>query len=269
MKKTGVGFSMTLAAFALAALAMAQDAPKQPSSASATTAPAPPPVVPEARATTQPTQVSYVLPRRGAPRKRKIGGSRTSETESITIAALAPDHEGLTTKAQPSLFWYISKPTDKPVEIAFTRGEEIDPVLEFRLDRVKEGGVQRIDLSAHKIELQPGASYEWVVAIVVDNDRRSKDIVTSAFIRRVSSPRSLSTELVRAGEDWHRAAAAYASTAGDPKTEQGIWYDAMEVLCNLAEQHPPDAAAQAERSGLLRQVGLNEAADALAPRRGS
>ena len=53
----------------------------------------------------------YRPPLRGAPRGRVGGGSRGTGRESFVLSVLAPDHTGLTTSEQPSLYWFISGPS--------------------------------------------------------------------------------------------------------------------------------------------------------------
>src|SRR5437867_13335867 len=48
----------------------------------------------------------YKPPLRGAPGGRVGGGTRgTQERDIFVLSVLAPDHTGLTTREQPSLFW--------------------------------------------------------------------------------------------------------------------------------------------------------------------
>ena len=41
----------------------------------------------------------------------------------------------------------------------------------------------------------------------------------------------------------------------------GIWYDAIDSLSRAIQQNPGDASLRADRSSLLEQVGLKDAAD--------
>ena len=59
--------------------------------------------------------------------------------------------------------------------------------------------------------------YQWSVALILDPNERSKDIVASGFIDRVESSSELTTRLAKAGQD--ESAAVYA--------DEGLWYDAL------------------------------------------
>jgi len=55
---------------------------------------------------------TYRPPLRGAPGGRVGGGTRGIGDEFITLLVLAPNHVGLTVQGQPTLYWYLSKPTN-------------------------------------------------------------------------------------------------------------------------------------------------------------
>ena len=46
---------------------------------------------------------------------------------------LAPDHTGLTTQEQPSLYWYLSEPAPYPIELTIIDDQTTLPLLERRL----------------------------------------------------------------------------------------------------------------------------------------
>src|SRR5688572_20724186 len=62
-------------------------------------------------------------PRAGSPPARRTGGaSRTQEAaDPLKLSILAPESvAGLTTKEQPVVYWYASRDTDAPVELAIS-----------------------------------------------------------------------------------------------------------------------------------------------------
>src|SRR5688500_13453958 len=72
------------------------------------------------------------VPRAGAPpANRTGGGSRSCVTDpDLFISVLAPESvAGLTARAQPTLYWYVSKPTSFPVEMGITRTADNETVL--------------------------------------------------------------------------------------------------------------------------------------------
>jgi hypothetical protein len=160
------------------------------------------------------------------PAPRRVGGSSRGVPPALPmVAALVPDHLGLTTAEQPTLYWFLSAPTGARIEIALIRPGEVMPVLEVS-QQGDQAGIRALDLKAHGVRLQPGVEYEWSVALVPDSAERSRDIVAGGAIMRLTPA----------------AASAYSAA--------GLWYDML-----MAAAGQPDA-----RAALLMQAGLAEVA---------
>jgi len=187
----------------------------------------------------------YKPPPRGAPSGRVGMGTRGAHPPP-QIWALAPDHTGLTTHDQPSLYWYASKPVAARIEITAAGKYGVTTIFETHVTSPAAGGVQKVDLAHYGIRLQPGIEYRWSVALESDPRQRSN----SAAIERIAPSQHLTKRI----EESPRAkqAAAYA--------EEGIWYDAIASLGELIERSPDDVALRTQRAALLEQVGLKEAA---------
>ncbi|HVM60471.1 MAG TPA: DUF928 domain-containing protein [Verrucomicrobiae bacterium] len=223
---------------------------KPPQAEIAKPVPTPPPATPSG------TKVVYKPPLRGAPAVRIDGGSRGSGISLVCLTVLTPNDTALTVQAQPSLFWYQSQPEDVPVELTILAHNVAHPLLEVHLPNARNAGIQRLNLSDHNVKLVPGVEYEWVVALVVDPENRSKDVVASGWIERVDPPPSLQSRLAHAGSE--DLPAIYA--------EEGIWLDTMTAMASLIDARPNDRSLQQDRAALLQQVGLtNAAAYAAAP----
>jgi len=191
----------------------------------------------------------YRPPARGKPRERVGGAVRGVGHEWPAIAALVPDHIGLTVAGRPSLFWYLEGvvPGDASLVFALTDDESVDPLVESWLPAPQRSGIQRIDLADFDVELRTGQEYQWTVALVVDPAQRAKDIVAVGYIVRVEPPTSLPPERPASVRD-------YAAN--------GLWYDALTAAADRTRREPGDPAARAARDGLLRQVGLEVTAAA-------
>ncbi len=175
---------------------------------------------------------AYVPPPRGAPGRRIGGGTRSAgEAPVAALTSLVPDgHVGLTGRAQPIVMWHLSADTEARIDFTLTRSDATEPVLERTLSGPFEAGIHATSLAELGAELETGSRYQWFVAIVVDPERRSKDVVAGGPIERAS------------GSGGAGDAAALA--------QAGLWYDAL-------------AHADATfRASLLRQVGLDQAAAA-------
>jgi hypothetical protein len=153
--------------------------------------------------------------------------TRGDGDEISSLYVLTPETVGLTARAQPSLLWYQTKPARLPFEFALLRPGEARPVLTLHLPDGRRAGFQRIRLAEHDVKLEPNVDYQWVVALIRDPKSRSRDILSSGWIRRQEG------------------------AAGDE-----AWYDRLELLSDRILRDPRDLRLRAQRASLLRGVGL-------------
>lgn len=190
---------------------------------------------------------TYNPPRRGAPGDRISGGTRGVGPDGpLYLTVLAPDHVGLTTRPQPVFYWYISRPTSRPVEFTLNDERSGTTLFHTEIPSPVKAGVQRIDLTGFKYGLSPGMEYRWFVAVVNDCEQPSRDFISGGLIQKVEISPLLKEKLSR--ESRNVAYAAYA--------EEGIWYDALASISDLLDTSPTDAGLLGQWSGLLDQVGL-------------
>lgn len=182
----------------------------------------------------------------------RVSGAARGQAVDTVLIALVPNHVALTTQAQPSLFWFQSKPVKAKFELTVVEPKKPKPLLSLTAPSADKPGIHRVKLAKYKVELQPDVAYEWSVAIVPDAENRSRDIIAKGVIKRISPPSDLANRVSQMG-DLERAQ-AYA--------QAGIWYDAFESVSNAIEAHPDDPSLRAQRASLLQQVGLSEAATA-------
>jgi len=227
------------------AAALAQTAADEPEPASAPAqVSAPPPAATGG--------VVYRPPMLGKPAQTVGGGSRGTADKVPALFVVTPDHVGQTASAQPSLFWFIDRVPDASTRIEFTLldQEGVEPLVETSLETPQRAGIYRIRLADYGVHLTPGTEYEWSVALVLDPNERSKDIVATGWIDRVDISDQLASRLESEGHD--RTAAVYA--------DAGLWYDALAALSDQIDRNPGDGRLVQQRADLLRQVGLEEAA---------
>ncbi len=191
----------------------------------------------------------YKPPLRGAPARRVGGATRGSGDSGLVLHVLAPDQTGLTTLAQPTLYWYASKATNTSIEVTLIADTAEVPVLSKNL-ALTAAGVQSVDLAQLGITLRPETDYEWFVSAVPDAGQRSKDVTSGGAIRRVALDPAVQA----------RAGAAGESAAPGVYAEAGLWYDAIAALSKLIERNPADSGLRAQRAALLEQVGLPKVA---------
>ncbi len=173
----------------------------------------------------------YVPPRRGAP-KTRVGGGTRSIGSTVQLAVLAPEHTGLTARPAPELYWWLSEEHAGPFEIVVMAEDGIEPVLRVRSETPLAAGIHRFDLASVGLALEAGVAYRWSVAIIRDEDRRARDIVALATVEYVHD--------VGASSDATSLAAA------------GFWYDALAAANRAADRRAQIA--------LLEQVALPEVA---------
>jgi len=194
----------------------------------------------------------YKPPKRGAPGGRVGGGTRGDSDVQLTVYVLAPERiRGLTSQDQPDLYWFLSQPTDVPIEFTLIDEEAINPLIETRLPSPSQAGVQRIRGSDYGIRLSPDKMYRWSIALVLDPDHRSKDILASARIQR-----ALSSEIPNFSIGKPDAIQQTFTHA-----EAGLWYDAIGAISHAISESPEDNRLHQMRGALLEQVELGEVAN--------
>jgi hypothetical protein len=189
----------------------------------------------------------YVPPSRGTMRTRTGGGTR-GPGPAPTVSVIAPDHAGITTRAQPELAFFVSAATDARIDLTVIQADAVDPLLETTLPGPISAGVHLVRLADHGVTLAEDTSYDWSVALVLDPARRDLDVAAGSAIRREPAAPAVAQALAS-------GAPSYRVLAGN-----GIWYDAIADLSDAIAAAPGDAALRAERAGLLEQVGLDAAA---------
>jgi len=175
----------------------------------------------------------------GKPNRRAGAGTRSANQKLVNLDVLAPEHTGLGTEPQPTLYWSISEPTAKGVNfLLIALHDPINPLLETRLSAT-QSGIQSINLTEHDIALEPGIIYEWSVSL-----SGSASNYASGTIKYIAPPAKLQESLEDATE--RDVPNIYASN--------GIWYNAID------DSKPTDTSLREDRITLLQQVDLKRVA---------
>jgi hypothetical protein len=194
---------------------------------------------------------AYHPPLRGAPASRFGGGTRGLRQTELAVQVLAPDHTGLTSHAQPTLYWYASAPVGAPVKVTLLAKGASKPLLATTLPASTGAGVHAIDLARLGVTLRPNTEYEWFVAVVPeDPEQRSRAQVAGGTLRRIEADAATRASVKSAGD--RGAPTAYAAA--------GLWYDAIDSISRLIERNPTDADLRAGRAALLDQANLTAVA---------
>jgi len=192
----------------------------------------------------------YVPPRRGAPLARVGGGTRGLGDNMPFVSVITPEHTGYTSGPQPVLYWYVSENVKTHFEFALINDDDYEPIIEVNSDQDMKAGLNSLDLSKHGVSLVPGVAYQWSVALVLQSDKRSSDIVSAGRVELVELTVAQKSQLENVTEE--EAVWIYA--------REGYWYDAFSRLTNLIAKNPGNSELAEKRALLLEQVGLAEVA---------
>jgi len=174
--------------------------------------------------------------------------------EDFALHTLAPTHLAQTTKAQPILYWSVSKPVSAKfaftIEEEYISGKKIPTQLvdDKMIDLSVDAGIHSFSLSEYNVVLQEGVEYNWFVSLICDVDRRSLDIVAGGRIIRISPSAHFSNQEKQMSHE--KLPHLYA--------ENSLWYDALESLAQWIQKKRDDSMPRQLRADLLHQVQLSE-----------
>jgi hypothetical protein len=180
------------------------------------------------------------------------GGTRSTRPSpcSTKLSVLVPeDHGGLTTEAQPTLYFFLSHDTECPVEFVLNDRRQVPPLVEAAVKTPRTAGVHAIRLADFGLSLEPDVDYDWFVQVKAPDAKKSPDAYAGGQIRRVAAPSGLADELAKPG-------AQPAEVLG----QSSLWYDAVNSLSAQIDAAPGNTALRLQRAGLLEAQGLDEVA---------
>jgi hypothetical protein len=202
--------------------------------------------------TDEPLQMpTYNAPRHVTPRARLGGSLRGTDGDDPVVAALVPDHVGITVRQHPELNWFLSKHTTLPIRFTLIDERSVRALIEQSITPPNQAGVHAVKLGDVGFALQPNVQYRWYISVIKDADSPSRDIVTGGIIERCEFSECMVLD----------APTACSREAVLASAVKGFWYDAMACLCDLIEAHPGDLGLRKQRAALLKQVGLHEVAE--------
>jgi hypothetical protein len=186
------------------------------------------------------------LRNRGTPTGRVGAATRERVNGDHSLELVAPLHGvGLTSSDQPILCYLLSGPAIGPLRLVMSARDQVRPLMDLALP-APHGPSQLgvVPLRGRGVRLVANQLYTWSVAMVLDLQAPSHDLVASALIRYspVDSSRVAATQRAVARGDYALLAAS------------GYWYDAVAFA---AENRSRDGGVAL--SGLLRELGLHDA----------
>lgn len=216
----------------------------------------------------------FKVPNVRASGNRTAGASRGACPDHFAspVALLPPEQGiGLTVNPNPTFFFNISQPSTASAEfivqeIQEKKGETTAPkdetttpkseiiiireVYATTVDLPKTSGVISISLpqgedSSQSLEV--GKRYQWSFSLICDAQDRRQDIALEGEIERVEPSAELTSTLQKAA----------AKDRPSVYAEAGLWYNTVESLAQLRQQHPNDSELATDWAMLLQSVGLD------------
>lgn len=167
--------------------------------------------------------------------------------EDFILQVLTPPQTGLTVSAQPTLYWFVSKPIAAHFVFYLTESESSDnhqskPLFDQTLFlSISEPGIQSFSLNQHALRLKRDIEYKWSITLRCDwHNAATTDIVTEGRIKYVKP----------AFDTTQQNFAFYA--------QHGFWYDALDTVSELISSHSTNEAFRQARAFLLQQGELIE-----------
>lgn len=191
-------------------------------------------------------------PDRGSASSTLSGGRRGTSASACALNSLEPDPAitllvpegatGLTTKAQPTLSWYLESKDVAEMTFMLSHPDQATPIYTQQISAVE--GLIEVPLPA-SAALEVGTRYRWMVFLSCNNGEN--EVHARSFVERVAGD-TLAVDV--SGLSQTQQAEAYA--------ENGVWYDALNSLVSAYR-------AESQISTLLEIRELLEQADTEVP----
>ncbi|MCC5639970.1 DUF928 domain-containing protein [Nostoc sp. CHAB 5844] len=171
------------------------------------------------------------------------------------LTALVPKYDSiLTTSENPTFFFYLPRTSKTYVQAFDLTLEDVNKnvVYQETFQVNNKPGVFQVSLRdrLNKFFLKKEQNYNWFFSAICDYSDRSRDLVLTGTLKRVTLEQNLTTELKKASLR-ERAAILAAS---------GIWDDSLNILAKLRLKNRKDAGLKTDWQTLLESVELAQVA---------
>ena len=162
---------------------------------------------------------------RAAPRlaPEATEADRTRATPTLPdLMVLAPPMLAHTLSPQPTLYWYVSGPSNAPVRLTLFDLEAAsrEALLDLALGTAPKAGVYATPLAKHGVHLERGHRYAWSVALKVNPEVYPEEPAATTILATAKDDPTLLDRLAVAPPLARIEALAAA----------GYWYDALDLL---------------------------------------
>jgi hypothetical protein len=169
--------------------------------------------------------------------------------EDFILQVLTPPQTGLTFSAQPTLYWFVSKPITAHFIFYLTKTES-NSINDYKHNSllnktlfisISKPGIQSFSLNQYPVSLEKNIEYKWSITLVCDSQNASTSpIFTEGRIKYVKP----------------------AFDIGQPDfalyAQHGFWYDALDTVSELISNHSTNKELRQARALLLQQGELLE-----------
>ncbi|MBW4621270.1 MAG: DUF928 domain-containing protein [Cyanosarcina radialis HA8281-LM2] len=195
---------------------------------------------------------------KGAPVNRLGAGSRNPRSclgDTTCLFALIPDNDRvlLTTAAYPKLLFYVPQTSGKQIELLFRSTANNAKTYQLSIPAPARSGIVSFDLSTLKDAegkslppLEIGNKYKWNLAIILNSDNNSENLVVDGVIERQQVNPELA-ELLQQGSPSDRISLY---------TVNNFWYDAVATLYQERQAQPNNSSLVDDWTSLLESIDL-------------
>lgn len=157
---------------------------------------------------------------------------------------------GQTLEKSPNIWVYISKLPKNvdSVELMLQDENDEDVINQpVTIPNLKPGFFS-LNISTTQVALEVDRAYHWHLSLVCDALRPSRNLSVDAWVKRIPSQENFLRQLETTTEK--KRIELYI--------EQGIWYEALNLIAKLRCRYPKDALLINQWRELLENIGIDE-----------
>ncbi|BAY39622.1 hypothetical protein NIES2111_39980 [Nostoc sp. NIES-2111] len=194
------------------------------------------------------------------PGGRVRGGAKRGSCPSVEpqLTALVPFTEdvptvtnvwGLTTQAHPTFLFYVpySQDSGYPTEFVL-QDQDANIIYQKAIALPEKPGIISVSLPTDAAALAVDKQYRWFFTVECDKQKPSPPIYVEGVIQRVQLKPATIKQLETSS----------ILQKVDILAENGIWFDSAELLFQLRQQNPQDAALAEKWRNLLTSIKLDD-----------
>ncbi|OUL29762.1 hypothetical protein BV378_05075 [Nostoc sp. RF31YmG] len=184
---------------------------------------------------------------------KERNSATNSDNKSVSVTSM--DVWGLTTNERPSFWFYVPYTKDianASAEFVLQDSQE-NEVYRNAVSLPVKPGVIGVNLPSTATPLEVGKTYRWFFKVNCSGqESASIPIYVEGDVQRINLPASLSNQI----------------TAAQPKdkiaiyAENGIWFDALNLLAQLRKANPNNPSLVSDWQSLLESIRLGNLANA-------